>query len=107
MLPDGAVRSIIAGHLPVVIDHMKDAGVPGDLFARIIATDGNLNHLYRDQHGNLGNLKRIIARFKDDNIPSDKWGQILGASGAFASLTKNEVPKSVTRVTQQMEKKKR
>ena len=86
---------------------MEGAGVPGDLFAQIIATNGNFNHLYRDQHGDLGNLKRIIARFKDDNIPSDKWGQILAAGGAFAALTKNEVPKSMTRVTQQMEKKKR
>ena len=57
---------------------MEGAGVPGDLFAQVIATNGNFNHLYRDQHGDLGNLKRIIARFKDDNIPSDKWGQILG-----------------------------
>jgi len=52
-------------------------------------------------------VRRAAGLFQRNNIPKDKWGQILGRTGAFPSLVESKVPKSMTEVMQQMEKKKK
>ena len=103
----GVVNSIIAGRLPIVLQHMRDARVPEASFANIIATVGNMNHLYLDAHENRGNLVTMIGLFQHHNIPQDQWGSILGTDGAFNSLTQKKIPKRMTEVIRQMNKKKK
>jgi hypothetical protein len=104
---NGVVNSIIAGRLPIVLQHLRDAGVPEASFANIIATKGNMNHLFLDAHENRGNLVTMIALFQHHNIPQDQWGSILGTDGAFNSLTQKKIPKRMTEVIRQMNKKKK
>ena len=104
---DGFVNSVIAGRLPTVLDHMRDRGVPESAFAHIISARGNMNHLFLDAHNRSGKLAKMIGVFQDHNIPQDRWGTILGREGAFSSLSQNKIPKRMTDVMNQMNKKKK